>query len=160
MSNLPTLADLAADPAQVTNLELDALAALLTQCDDERRIAEQAKKILSAHLRDRYAVQIANAYSAAEKDFGAVHAIVDGYDLEVDTAKKVAWDQEGLAKLEAQIRADGDDPAEYIKIERKVEEKAYGSWPAMLKKPFTPLRVVTPGSVSVKLTAVNPSELV
>lgn len=160
-SNLPTLADLANDPAIAKALTLAEIHALLEEANETRATAEAAKKVICAHLQDANATAIAKAYSAADKQFGVIHVELEGgYDLEIGTDKKVEWNQAGLAELETTIRTAGDDPAEFIKVERKVEEKKYTAWPAMIRKPFEAHRVVKPGSVTVKLAKIAPAELV
>lgn len=160
LKNLPTLAQIAADPSLAIGLDLEATAALLGDCDEQRKTAEAAKKVLVAILREDHKDAIRAAYADKGGDFGAVTVITGGYELSVTTEKKVEWDQDGLTALEAQIRKDGDDPAEFIKVERKVEEKKFSAWPSMLQKTFLPHRTTKPGSVSVALAKVEPAELV
>lgn len=160
LKNLPTLADIVADPSLAIGLDISTMAALLEDADAQRQQAEAAKKVLVTILRDDHKAAIGAAYAEKDSDFGTVHVTIAGYDLEVTTQKKVDWDQAGLAALEAEMRKGGDDPAEYIAVERKVEEKKFVSWPSFLQKQFLPHRVTKPGSVSLKLAKIEPAELV
>jgi len=150
--NTPTLSGLCSKPDSVRSMDLETIAMLLEECDAQRKQAEAAKKLLSEHVQDRYSLQVRDAYCKAEKDYGAVHVNLPGYNLEVDTAKKVEWDQDKLQTIERKMREEGDNPAEYIKVERKVEERKYTSWPAWLKKSFDNARTTRPGSITIKLT--------
>lgn len=161
LKNLPTLADIVADPTLAIGLDAEAYMTLLQDCDAQRKIAEQAKKAVVAVIRDAHSDAIKTAYAAKGDDFGSIHiTVATSFDLEICTDKKVEWDQAGLAELEAQMRDAGDDPAEYIKVERKVEEKKFTAWPSMLQKAFLPHRTTKPGSVTIALTKIAPAELV
>lgn len=42
-----------------------------------------------------------------------------------------------------------EDPAEYVKTELSVSERAYGAWPAPIRKLFEPARCAKPGKVKI-----------
>jgi len=83
------------------------------------------------------------------KTYGVIRVEHDGVAIKQDVPKKVDWDQEKLAALYAAIADAGDDPAEYIKTEYKVEEKKFAAWPAGIKKKFEPARTEKPGKVKL-----------
>jgi hypothetical protein len=68
-----------------------------------------------------------------------------------DLPKKVEWDQKRLAALIAMIRAEGDDPADYISTEFKVSERAYNAWPARIRDAFQPARTAKVGKMTIQL---------
>jgi hypothetical protein len=149
--NLPTLRSVATDPSVLVSLPLDALDALLTEADAETKIVGAAKKAITACLETRFASDIAAAYAGAGKDFGAVRVPDGEYEVLVDRAKKVEWDQAALADIRERIQSSGDNPSEFIKTTYAVDERAYSAWPKAIRKTFEPARTVKPGTVSVKL---------
>lgn len=149
--NLPTLRSVAADPAVLVSLPLDAFDALLTEADAETKIIAAAKKNLTAALENRYREAIAGAYQADGKDFGTVHVADGEYDIEVNTPKKAEWDQDKLADLFERIKFSGENPSDYIKVSYAVSETAFGSWPDIIRKNFEPARTLKPGARTLKL---------
>jgi hypothetical protein len=149
--NLPTLRSVATDAGVLKSLPLDALDALLTECDAENKIVSAAKRAIGAHLEQRYASQIEGAFSAQQKDTGTVRISDGGYDLVVDRPKRVEWDQAKLADIRSRIQFSGEDPGEYIKASYAVDERAYGAWPTNIRSTFEPARTLKPGPTSIKL---------
>lgn len=149
--NLPTLRSVATDAGVLKSLPLDAIEALLIECDAENKIVSAAKRAIVAHLEDLYGPQIASAYDAQQKDTGTVRVPDGAYEIVVDRPKRVEWDQAALADIRSKIQFSGDDPSEYIKITYAVEERAYSAWPAHIRSTFDPARTLKPGPVSVKL---------
>jgi hypothetical protein len=149
--NLPSLRSIATDPGVLRGLSLDALDALLTEAEAENKIISAAKRAITGHVEKTYEPHIAAAYAASDKDFGTVRVSDGGYEIVVDTPKKVEWDQEKLADIRSRIQSAGDDPAEYLKATLAVDERAYTAWPAHIRSIFEPARTVKPGSRTVKL---------
>ena len=67
--------------------------------------------------------------------------------------KKVEWDQVELGRLVERIKADGDDPREYVDITLKVSERKYAAWPSQISSAFKTARTVKVGAPSFKLIA-------
>jgi hypothetical protein len=153
LRNIPSLADLANDPGLVHGLPMDVVRVLLKDADDLRRVAEGAKKALVGYVLRSYAGDIADAFTEAEKDYGAVRIEAEGFEVEVTREKKVSWDSDGLGELCTDIARGGENPHDYVKIERKVEERKYASWPPAIRERFDAYRTTTPGSETVKFTA-------
>ena len=61
------------------------------------------------------------------------------------------WDQARLATLVDRIRADGEDPTEYVEISFKVSERKYGAWPSHIRLAFEAARTVRIGKPTFKL---------
>lgn len=155
MRNTPSLAAIVADPDLLKGYNLADLADLIDFADATKKEAEAAAKLLRGFVLDRNAVAIKAAYDAKGSDTGTVHVFAGGFDLEVNTPKKVEWDQDKLAAACAKIAAAGDNPGEYVKIERKVEEKAFTAWPSLLKRQFADARTLTPGTPTLKIAAAS-----
>lgn len=149
--NLPSLKEIAGNPAELRELSLDALDALLGECTDQVTVAGAAKKAITARLEATYAAAISGAYSAKGADFGSVHVSDAGFDILIDTPKKVEWDQTKLRGIRAAIADSGDNPAEYLKETLAVDERAYSAWPAHIRATFEDARTVKPGTRTVKL---------
>jgi hypothetical protein len=152
MRNAPALASIVADPDMLKSMDLPYLADLLAFADATKKEADDAGKLIKAAVLARLKDPIKAAYDAKGSDTGTVHVVVHGLDFEVNTPKKVEWDQAKLAEVSAKIAAGGDDPSEYIKVERKVEEKAYTSWPSFLRKQFEPARTLKPGNPALTVS--------
>lgn len=152
--NLPTLAEVQADGEVVRALPMEVLHLLLEECDATRKTAEAAKRALVAHLGERLAGQIGGAFSLAGKDYGTVHVEAEGFDVEVTRDKKVEWDQAGLAALALAIQGGGEDPADYVKTELKVEERKYAAFTPRVRAAFDAHRTTKPASTTIKLTAL------
>lgn len=149
--NLPALNQIADDPGILKGLELDAIAALLDEAASTGRLSAAAKTLLTDEVRDRYGAKFAAAYQADGKDTGTVHVHADGFDIEVNTPKKVSWDQEQLATVADRIRAEGDNPLEYLERTLSVQERNYTAWPEHIRRQFEPARTVRPGTPTIKL---------
>lgn len=149
--NLPSLRSIASDPAALRGLSLDALDALLTEAEAENKIISAAKRAISAHIETSYGAAIAAAYRAKDTDFGAVRVTDAGYDVLIETPKKVEWDQTALRAIRAAIADSGDDPSEYLKETLTVDERAFSAWPSHIRATFEAARTVKPGSRTVKL---------
>jgi len=98
----------------------------------------------------------AAARRAAGKDSGTVRFQDGGFTVAADLPKKVQWDQKRLTALAAEIRAGGEDPAEYLATEFKVSERAYGAWPSAIRSAFEPARTVTTGKPAYQF--IRPQE--
>lgn len=149
--NLPTLTAIAGDPAVIVGLSLDALDALLGEIDAETKVCGAAKKAIIANIETTYARSIAAAYDVEHKDFGTIRVSDGGYEIVVDTPKKVEWDQAILTEAGDKIAATGDDVHEYLDVTLSVPERKYTAWPEHIRRVFEPARTVKPGSRTVKL---------
>lgn len=61
------------------------------------------------------------------------------------------WDQAKLAEVVERIRAAGEDPSEYVALEYRVSERAYGAWPQSIRSIFAPARTVEIGKPSYRI---------
>lgn len=92
---------------------------------------------------------------ALEKEYGVVNVVIDGITVKHDIGKRVKWDQAKLKSVMERITASGSDPAEYIKVELKVEERKYSAWPKAIKDIFVDARTTEPGPVKVSFEEVE-----
>lgn len=152
--NIPTIDQLAGDPAQIAELDLETIAVLIEDAKALSSRATSVSRALQGEVEARCKDQIAAAYLAKGEDTGTVHVTVDGFDVEVGRAKKVEWSQSDLAALREQIRAANDNPDDYIDVSLTVPERKFTAWPESIQAKFADARTVKPGSVSIKLARV------
>lgn len=133
------------DGDDVTALSPEDLSFLLEDLDSAARELAHAENILRTGLDLRYGARAAALRRAEGRDTGTVRIEDGDYVVVADLPKKVRWDQERLAALVAEIRAAGEDPADYVATELKVSERAYGAWPPSIRAAFEPARTVGAG---------------
>lgn len=149
--NLPSLRSIVVDPTTIRGLSLDTIEALLSEADAESRVVSAAKKALTMHLEDIFGAHIAGSYAAAGKDFGTIRIAEAGFEVIVDTPKRVEWDQDELQAAGDRISAAGDNPREYIETKLSVDERKFTAWPEHIRKVFEAARLLKPGSRTIKL---------
>ena len=152
-SNHPTLADLAHMPiGAVIALPAESLALLQDEADEALRLAKSTKDWVDGAIARKYLAAANAARQAAGKDTGTVRLIDGTVTIIADLPKKTEWDQSILAALVGRIRADGEDPGEYVEISFKVSERKYGAWPSHIRSAFEAARTVRVGKPTFKLT--------
>ncbi|TAN56810.1 MAG: hypothetical protein EPN20_18195 [Magnetospirillum sp.] len=149
----PSLNDLLHLPVgEVALLPVDILADLQAEADELMRTAKATRERLDGALTLRYGEATSALRNLAGKDTGTVRLEDGPITVVADLPKKVAWDQSLLAGLVERIRTQGDDPAEYVEIAYKVQERKYAAWPGHLRAAFEAARTVVPGKPSFVLT--------
>jgi hypothetical protein len=141
-----TVQQIAALPApELAHLQKDAQAGL-----------QKAKALvawLDGALSLRYRDRARQARAQAEKDSGTIRFEDNGVTVVADLAKKVEWDQHELAELIDRIKADGENPRDYVEVSLRVSERKYTAWPSHIRKAFEPARTVRAGKESFELIA-------
>ena len=131
----------------------------LSTADIERLQTDIAEQIADLNGRNaELQMTLAARYDQAlhkergAKQFGIVK-IEDGeFVVEQTIQKKVTWDQAKLEQVEFMLRSEWEErPEEYIKTERKVEERKFTNWPTSIKRLFEPARTVKAGTVKIEL---------
>lgn len=152
ISNRPTLDDLGQLPIPaIAALPPDVLALLAEDIDAALERAKRLKDRLDAVLDHRYRVRAQTARQADGHNTGTVRFGDGEFTIIAELPKRVKWDQAQLAALVEQIRAGGEDPAEYVSVEFKVAERAYAAWPESIRSAFTPARTVETGKPSYRI---------
>jgi hypothetical protein len=139
------------DGDDVTALSPEDLSFLLEDLDAAANELAQAESILRTGLDRRYGARAAALRRAEGRDTGTVRIEDGDYVVVADLPKKVRWDQERLAALVAEIRAAGEDPADYVATELKVSERAYGAWPSSIRAAFESARTVSAGKPAYRI---------
>ena len=141
-----TVQQIAALPAsELVRLQKEAQAGL-----------QKAKALVSwldGALSLRYRDRARQARAQAEKDCGTIRFEDNGVTVVADLPKKVEWDQHELADLVERIKADGENPRDYVEVSLRVSERKFTAWPSHIRKAFEPARTVRAGKESFELIA-------
>lgn len=152
MSNRCTLAQLREMTSeQAAVLPVDQLAMLLEDVSAAKADIKSLDDLLGQAMFARYAERAADLRRAKETDTGTVSVQDGDYVIKCDLPKKVDWDDDALADVEAKLRDMGEDPAEYVVVKRSVREAAYNGWPSSLRSMFEPARTVSAGKATFKV---------
>jgi hypothetical protein len=136
---------------EIVALPAEVLANLQQEIEERLRLAKTASDWLNGALVLKYAERARQARGDGGKDFGAARFTDGEVTIVADLPKKVDWDQFELAQLVERIKADGEDPREYIDVSLKVSERKFAAWPGNIRSAFTAARTVRSGSPSFKL---------
>jgi hypothetical protein len=152
-ANHPRLADLATMPiGEIAALPPAMLALLQEEAEAAAKAARHLADWLNGAIALRYGDRAAAARRAEGKDTGTVR-FDDGEVIVVaETTKKVDWDQDELRTLVSAIRAEDEDPDEYVDTVFRVPERKYAAWPSHIRSAFERARTVKSGKPVFKLT--------
>ena len=106
---------------------------------------------LDGALSIRYKERARQARAEAQKDAGTVRFEDNGVTVVADLPKKVEWDQHELSELVERIKADGENPRDYVEVSLRVSERKYTAWPPQIAKIFEPARTVRSGKETFEL---------
>lgn len=152
MTNRVTLEQLSELTAEEFNqLPVDQVAMLLEDVAELKAKAKQHDDRLFHFMDGRFSPLATKARSAIGKDTGTVRLDDGEFVVVADLPKKVEWDEDGLAKAEAQLLGMGEPVGDYIKIRRAVAESAYVNWPSSLQAIFSSSRTVSSGRPTYKV---------
>ena len=137
MSNRIHLEDIRALPiGEIAALPAEQLALLQEDAEAALTAAKTLKEWLDGAIGLRFGERAQAARRDAGKDTGTVRLVEDGVTVVADLPKRVEWDQSQLRALVERIRAEGDDPAEYVDIAFKVPERKFAAWPTGIRAAF------------------------
>ena len=139
----------------IAALPADQLVLLQDEADAALRQAKTTCDWLDGAVALKYGDRAHAARQAAGKDTGTIRFDDGAVTVIADLPKRVDWDQDKLAALVERIRAEGDDPAEYVNVAIKVPERKYTAWPGHLREAFEPARTVRAGKPSFRLSLTN-----
>ena len=142
---------------ELAQMPVELLARLQGEVDERLKQAKTAKTRLDGALSIRYTTRATVARHACGKDTGTVRLVDGDFTVVADLPKRVSWDQERLARIAANIKASGDDPAEFIETTLKVPERTYTALPASWRKGFEAARKVGSGKPTFRLEAAEQS---
>lgn len=137
---------------EIAALPAEQLALLQADIEDALRVAKTSRDWLDGALAIKYGDTAAAARQAAGKDTGTVRFSDGTVTVIADLPKRVDWDQAQLAALADRIRAEGENPADYVDITFKVPERKYGAWPSSIRSAFESARTVRAGKPTFNLS--------
>ena len=152
MSNRIQLGDIRAMPVgEIAALPTQQLALLQEDAEAALKYAKTLKDWLDGAIGLRFAEKAQGLRRDAGKDTGTVRLVEDGVTVVADLPKRVEWDQAQLAALVERIRAEGDNPDDYVDIAFKVPERKFAAWPVYFRERFEPARTVKTGKPVFRL---------
>ena len=152
--NRPSLESLSLRPiSETAALPGELLALLQQEAATALKAARTMVDWLDVAIAMRFGERAQALRRAESKDTGTIHFEEDGVSVEADLPKKVEWDQTLLAALVERIRAEGEDPAQYVDIAFKVPERKFSAWPDSIRDVFAPERTVRTGKPIFHLEA-------
>ncbi len=137
--------------AEIIGLPATELARLQQEADEALRKAKLTVAWLDGALLQKYAERAKAARADAEKDFGVARFVDGEVTVVADLPKKVEWNQRDLEGLVERIKAEGEDPRDYVEVNLKVAERNYTSWPNHIRSLFEPSRTVRAGKETFEL---------
>lgn len=154
--NTPSTEDMLNLPiGELAEMPVELLASLQGDLAHADKQLKAATARFNAALETRYATRATVARRAVGKDTGTVRLTDGDFTVVADLPKRVSWDQDQLARMAANIKASGKDPAEYIESTLKVPERKYAAFPASWRKGFETARKVGSGKPSFRLEAAE-----
>jgi hypothetical protein len=129
----------------IAALSGEELAPLRLEAEDQLRTAKALCDWLDGAIALKYGDRANAARNADGKDTGTVRFADGAVTVVAELPKRVDWDQAKLAALVDRIKADGEDPTEYVDISFDVAERKYSAWPAHIRTAFEGARTVRTG---------------
>jgi len=139
----------------IAALTAEQLALLQDEAADALRRAKTTCDWLDGAVALKYGDRAHAARQVAGKDAGTIRFDDGAVTVIADLPKRVDWDQDKLAALVERIRAEGDDPAEYVDVAIKVPERKFAAWPSHIRSAFEDARTVRTGKPSFRLSLNN-----
>ena len=140
---------------EVAALPVQQLAMLQEDAEAALQAAKTIKDWIDGAIGLRFAEKAHTARRDAGKDTGTVRLVEDGVIVIANQPKRVDWDRAQLAALVERIRAEGDDPTEYVDTAFKVSERKFAAWPAGIRSAFEGARTVRTGKLTFKLSLIE-----
>ena len=147
ISSIP-VAELAARPAK-------ELMALVADCDREIEEARVAKEWLESVIGYKFVYRSSQLRAELQQEFGEVEFEDDGVRVISDWPREVIWDQKKLSAIAACIRAQGEDPSEFLDIQYNVPEERFDYWPESIQRAFEAAFTIKAGRPTYRLVALS-----
>jgi hypothetical protein len=154
MSNRIHLEDLPGiNPAVLLALPIDQLELLVSEAQEQANAAGAVLDNLKSIVATRFEAKAAELRRAAGKDTGVVRVIEGDYEVVADLPKKVIWDQKTISAALDALYAVGDevDMAKLVKVEIKINERAFQDLAPEHQAILLPARTVNTGKPTYSL---------
>lgn len=136
----------------IAALSGEELAPLRLEADEQLRAAKALCDWLDGAIALKYGDRAHAARNADGKDTGTIRFADGAVTVVAELPKRVDWDQAKLAALVERIKAEGEDPTEYVDISFDVAERKYSAWPAHIRMAFDGARTVRTGKQRVRFS--------
>lgn len=154
MSNRIHLEDLPGiNPKVLLDLPIDQLELLVGEAQANVDEATATLNLLKSIIATRFESKAAELRRAKGKDTGIVRVVEGDYEVVADLPKKVTWDQDKVGAALDALYAIGvaTDLNKLVKVEIKINERAYDALPDEHKTILLPARTVTTGKPTYSL---------
>lgn len=140
---------------EIARLPAEDLHHLQIEADKELKRAKATVAWLDSALLNRYRDKAQSIRAEAGKDFGVARFTDGEITIVAELPKKVDWNQRDLAAMVEHIKAQGDDPLDYVDVSFSVSERKYSALPSRLRSLFQDARTVSGGRQTFKLTVTK-----
>ena len=141
-----------ADLAAKSGVELVALLNDAQMVIDRMKVYENWIKSAIAY---KYVYRASQMRSHLQQDFGEIEFEGDDVRVIADLPREITWDQNKLSAIAECIKAQGEDPAEFLDIQYHVPEERFDYWPETIQRAFEAAFTIKAGSPSYRLVALN-----
>lgn len=151
-------------PSRITlddlrNMQVSAIAALSgkelaplqLEADEQLRNSKNLCDWLDRAIALKYGERAKEARRTEGKNTGTIRFNDCGLTIVADLPKRIDWDQHELTELVERIKAEGENPRDYVEVSLKVSERKYAAWPPHIRKVFEPARTVRTGKETFQL---------
>ncbi|HMU65564.1 MAG TPA: hypothetical protein PKE57_00385 [Cellvibrionaceae bacterium] len=139
----------------LAHLAPDRLAELKQAAAECLAFAEAITHHLDTAVNLRYGEHAQQLRASQGKNTGVVHFDDGAVRVSADLPSQIVWDQSRLAEIARRIRANGDDPAEYMELRYDIPEATFNAWPDALKSAFTLARTRLAGTPTYRLALMR-----
>ncbi len=104
--------------------------------------ADVGKAKIDAAIAERYGIRAQAVRESRATSSGEVRFTDDEITIVADITSTVQWDQNTLASIAANMRANGGNPDEFMTVHYSIPESAYSVWPQVLRDQFSSARTL------------------
>lgn len=141
---------------EVAALNISDLKRLHEEAESHLAQAKRIKSFLEGALDFRFGGPASQLRQEEGKPTGIIRMQDGEFTIVCDLPKKPEWDQEKLAAIAEEIRRDGVDPANYLEVVFKVQERRFTAWPPHIQQAFQAARTLKVGKPSFKIERAKP----
>lgn len=127
------------------------IADLMKHIDGRIKALKDEKSKIEKELNEAVIQEASEKLKSKNYGCGTVNIEEGDFKIKVTVSKKVKWDNEKLSDIEELIRKGGQNPENFIKCTRTVNENSYKDFTDDIKKVFEPARTVEPSKPKITI---------
>ena len=131
------------------------LAMLLNDVEKAMSQLATQKMWLESVVAYKYVYRASQLRAELEQTFGEVSFEDDGVRVLADLPREVTWNQKKLSAIADCIKAQGEDPSEFLDIQYHVPEERFDYWPETIQRAFEAAFIIKAGRPTYRLVALN-----